>query len=301
MISLAGPYRGLRVTAAIALTALALLVTYSGFTLFAYAAKQPPILPLPPGFSQPATHSPVPDKGHAGIDISPKQQLRCDSADCAQPITIRSIGTAPLMIGTIEIDGEHATDFRPVGHCANTSLKLGDTCTFGVSFTPPTHGTPRHARLVINQNLPGPATFLALEGELPKQQPDLTVSSNGLQCSYTPAKSGSGVLLVRFTLTLAGSEPNPAKQRVRVTAASTSGLRLDARFVAGGPTDPTPSTAILPTRPIHLGRTHLITFTVDPGNEIAESNENNNQITVSVTLPATAKASVLLSCHIQRR
>jgi SAM-dependent methyltransferase len=44
------------------------------------------------------------------------------------------------------------------------------------------------------------------------------------------------------------------------------------------------------------GRTHTVTVSVDPDNEVAESNEDNNQFTVTVEVPAQPGSPQSLPC-----
>jgi hypothetical protein len=80
------------------------------------------------------------DKGVPGIAVSPESiQLPCPGPDCAQPVTVRSTGTAPLTIYDLSvhndsstvIEGYHAIVPR---ECADTTLQPGQSCTFYVSW-----------------------------------------------------------------------------------------------------------------------------------------------------------------------
>jgi hypothetical protein len=302
MITAPGPRLGLRVVAAVAITGGAGLLTYSGFIAYAYVAEQSPVFPLPPWAAPPATPPTSPtitppppnhEPGGVGIEITPAQPLRCADERCDQPVTIRSTGTAPLIIGEIELDGENAADFQRAGQCENLRLKPGQECVFEIQFMPTGRGETRHARLVIHQNLPGPPSFLALEGTPPEPPVvDLTASNQGAQCSYRRAgATGGGVLHVRFRLLRTGGDPDTATQPVRVTATSTSELAADYRSATGTPTEPAWSTATFTLNPTHFGRTHLIVVTVDPTNEIAEDNETNNQTRITINLPAATAST----------
>lgn len=316
MMSAVGPRSGLRVVVAIAVTAAALLLTYSGFTLFAYAANQPAALPLPPGVPIPGTSNPtIPPSSEAhptppaepGIDLSPSGALllRCSANNCKEPVAIRSAGTGPLSIGKIEIDGPNASDFQRTDQCEHKQLAPGQTCTFDVEFAPSGPGSTRHARLVINQNLPGDPSYLALEGQLPKgPDADLSVSTDGLRCGYqsTEITGAPTAIEIRFRLLLTSTNPDKAAHKVRITATSTSGLAVDYRVTIGGSTSSILSTATLRLARAHLGRTHVVTVTVDPGNEIPESNELNNRIQVTVAIPRTTTVPATpLLCGVERR
>jgi hypothetical protein len=273
--------------------------------MYAYAAEQPSAFPLPPGAAPPTTPPTFPptttpppshEPGTAGIEITPTQPLRCANERCEHPVTIHSTGTAALIIGEIELDGENAADFQRAGRCENTRLQPGQECVFGMRFMPTGRWETRHARLVIHQNLPGPPSFLTLEGTLPQPpSADLTVSSEGAHCNYRPAgATGGGALQVRFRLLLTSTDPDTVTPPVRVTATSTSKLAADYRS-----TKPGWSTATFTLQPAHFGHTHLIIVTVDPTNEITENNETNNQTRITINLPATT-TSAHGPCTVQR-
>ncbi len=101
-------------------------------------------------------------EGELCISVTPTA-LHCSSEGCDDDVTVQSTGSALLRITTIEFDGPAAGSFSHDGECEDRELHEGEECSITVQFTP---GEAGQARLVIHQNLQGPATFVALEGEI---------------------------------------------------------------------------------------------------------------------------------------
>jgi hypothetical protein len=59
--------------------------------------------------------------------------------DSPQTIVLKNSGSAPLMIGTIEIVGTSRNDFAQTNNCGS-SLGAGQSCTLRITFTPQRHG-----------------------------------------------------------------------------------------------------------------------------------------------------------------
>lgn len=104
-----------------------------------------------------------------GIAVSPESvQLPCPGADCAQPVTIRSTGSAALIIYDMSIhndsskvvEGYHAILPR---QCIDITLQPGGSCTFYVSwFVGNNQSDIYTAQLLIFDNLPDQPTYVSL-------------------------------------------------------------------------------------------------------------------------------------------
>ncbi len=66
-------------------------------------------------------------------------------------VRVKSVGTTPLIISSVSISGANAAAFAATNNCP-ASLSPGDSCTIGVRFTPPAHGS-FHALLIVNDNV----------------------------------------------------------------------------------------------------------------------------------------------------
>jgi hypothetical protein len=203
LVAVAGPFAGLRAATGVLVTAGALFVTYSGFTVADYATNQeqstfplPPRLPPTSPTPTPSVTTPTPSntagtavtcEGELCISVTP-MVLHCSMAGCDNDVTVRSTGSVPLRITMIEFDGPAAGSFSQDGDCENRELQENEECSVTVQFTP---GEARDARLVIHQNLQGPPTIVALEGEIDPSKPAetcegelcLTVTPTVLHCS----------------------------------------------------------------------------------------------------------------------
>jgi len=79
-----------------------------------------------------------------------------------QSFTITDVGTVPLTIGTLSINGTNAADFSQTNSCAATIAPKG-FCTVTVTFTPSATGS-RFANLVVPEDGGGFAFGLRLSG-----------------------------------------------------------------------------------------------------------------------------------------
>ncbi|MBF4769734.1 choice-of-anchor D domain-containing protein [Nocardioides agariphilus] len=69
-----------------------------------------------------------------------------------QAITMRNIGTAPLLISGLGIGGPQASDFFVSSSTCGAQVAPGVTCSIGISFRPGAAG-PREATLVLTMNI----------------------------------------------------------------------------------------------------------------------------------------------------
>jgi hypothetical protein len=79
------------------------------------------------------------DKTAPGIAVPDSLDLPCPGNDCAQPLTIRSTGTAPLKIYDMSVHDDSSTAIEGyhvvLPHaCVDTTLDPGQSCTFYVSW-----------------------------------------------------------------------------------------------------------------------------------------------------------------------
>lgn len=91
-----------------------------------------------------------------------------------QKITVTNNGSQPLDIGRVntdDTDGVSGSNFLiSQDKCSDTTLPIGGTCTVQVRFAPSATGTTSTAQLVVNSNVAGGTTMMALTGtstELP--------------------------------------------------------------------------------------------------------------------------------------
>ncbi len=304
IVGYAGPAHGLRASAGIAITVVALFVTYGGFTVLDFAKDRPKTFPIPSSLPQPeenAGAAVTTTAGELGIEVTP-DTLHCSIDGCEEPVVIKSTGDQLLRIGDIEFDGEAATTFNLSGKCENRSLSKDEECQLTVSFTPSGSAGTRNARLVIHQNLPELPTYVDLEGKVESGDPTPTptgdlLASGAVECRHQRAGAivngeAKDALQILFSVRLEGASPDQLQGLVLVTAHSNLGPSASARGGVGNGS----LVAQLALRPEDYGRTHTVTVSIDPNNEVPESNEDNNQFTVTVGLPAQPGSPQLLPC-----
>jgi len=163
----------------ILLSAGALLVTVTGFTLADQVAgksvlpgphqRPDTFLPLGNRSGTPSPTPSVPSGSGPAIQVQPAGALDCGSADVGIQVTcqvtIKSIGVVALDITRVEVSGTNSDDFTVGDECSGKSLDPEQSCTMTVQFQPSAPGE-RDALLVIHQNLPPPdhGTPLQLAG-----------------------------------------------------------------------------------------------------------------------------------------
>jgi hypothetical protein len=85
------------------------------------------------------------------------------TASPAQTVTLTNVGTAPIAIFSIGIEGVNAGDFSETYTCG-TSLKAGASCTIQVTFTPTAVGS-RLGHVAIRDNAFGGTHWVGLLGK----------------------------------------------------------------------------------------------------------------------------------------
>jgi hypothetical protein len=152
LISQAGRFQQARAGVGIAVTVGALFLTYGGFTLFDAATGRPGTFPVPPVVQSASAASDRADSsagnqrdnsggacdGGICIEVT-ATSLSCTSDGC-DPLTIKSTGSKPLLVRSIEFDGQAAADFHHGGECQDKELSPNDECALTVTFTPSSDG-----------------------------------------------------------------------------------------------------------------------------------------------------------------
>ncbi len=143
------------------------------------------------------TGSPGPAISLSATNITfPGQSLGTTSSP--QPITLGSIGTAPLSITKIATSG----DFAETNNCAPT-LAPSASCVINVSFSPTAAGT-RSGALTVTDNAPGNAQTVTLTGA-GLGAPNVGLSPAGL--TFVGQSLGTTSSPLAITLTNTGSAP----------------------------------------------------------------------------------------------
>jgi CARDB len=202
----------------------------------------------------------------------------------------------------IEFVDDPAREFAHDRACENKSLRKDEECRFRVTFTPLRTGGTRNVDLVIHQNLPEVPTTVPVEGEVDDGDAgspvgDLVAPPGDVRCFHQQAGTAEGedALQISLTLRLDGASSDELPGSVLLSAQSDRGPSASARGGVGEG-----RVLALPLEPEHYGQTHVVTVRVDPDNEVPETDENNNQLTVSVDLPAEPASSQELSCAAQQ-
>ena len=179
-VEVVGRRRRLRATAVVLLTCTSLILAYGGTNAFAAAIGQPAVLPpivqsgprepkvpsetqLPtdlqvPTDPAPTTSSDPPEPAPApGISVTP-EQVGCDAHDC-DTVIVTSTGTTSLRVTKIEVIGA-GKKFVKASGCTGAVLAADKQCTISIIFDPQDAADSPFATLVINQNLPGPPTYV---------------------------------------------------------------------------------------------------------------------------------------------
>ena len=307
-VTTVGKWRHIRATAAMSVAVIALVLTYAGGLVVNEVSEVQIVPPLgaapttstPTTTTVPPTTTRTPPVVGLGIEVTPTV-LTC-KPKCDSKVTIKSTGTETLAVTSIVFDGPARAHFKQSGGCAPRELNLDETCIVEVFFSPAATGSKETAQLVINQNLPGDATYVALTGEGPSPSLDLDASSSGVNCVYRPtgASDGRDAIDISFHLLLTGATPGKLPGPVPVSGRSDSGSSTS--LVAAASTDPQAFVVVtLPLRPVDYKRQHTISVAVDPDGKIAEANEKNNQFQVKLTVPPLASkptSATTLKCPV---
>jgi hypothetical protein len=129
---------------------------------------------------------------------------------------------------------------------------------------------------------------------------NLIASPDNVECSYQPngGAGGADQLTVFFYFLIIGGNP-PDVPRVSVTGSSDTGLSTS---FSAGPDNQAVQVAQFALRPDDFGRTHTLTLTVDASDDVPETDESDNRIAVSVSLPSPRPTQAIdpLPCSASR-
>lgn len=275
-ISTAGRRRGLRVTMAVLVTIVAIGVTYAG-TVVVDTVTQEETLPysnvlageIPP---------PPPPRGSAGRMEATPAVLDC-TPDCEGPVTIRNTGEVRFVIEDIDVGGEDAESFSHDGSCGGVELGEGDGCEFTVAFHPNDTDSEATATLLIRNDVTENEATVDLTGHTPRPEIDLMITASDVRCTYEAAdtEGGDGSLTVVFSVTVTGTDESGD---VPVTVSGDSGSSdTTTVFVGEGAYETVLSLSVAGEN----GGEHMIEVNVDPADEIAETDESNNDAEANCT------------------
>ncbi|MBM7797719.1 hypothetical protein JOE57_000640 [Microlunatus panaciterrae] len=316
LVSVAGPHTHLRLWTGALIAVIALAVTYGGFTIrdkamgvqettFPVPKSQPTRppqstpTPTPQTTAQPTSSGSTPTpgvtcEGELCISWTP-QQLHCASDPCAPVVTVRSDGTQVLQVTGLKFTGDAADRLWQEGTCPGKSLHQGETCTITVRVKP---GPAGHAQLRIQHNLQGPASLVDIDVDAsttatPVANLDLSLFTLP-ECSVVPGGALSGADNLTIFVAVRNSGPAQLSRLVPFTITSDTGL------TGGGNTAVSTGSGFsamqVDLRPGDYGHAHHFTVTIDPSNEIAERDEMNNTLKVTVSLPARPSQAQDVPC-----
>ncbi|VVJ21624.1 Uncharacterised protein [Amycolatopsis camponoti] len=301
-VSTVGRWRPVRAGFAVLITVVAAMVTYSG-SVGVGAATNSKIVPPPielveeiAGRSTETTQTSTPPAKVGLLEAMPAK-LNCRPV-CDSKVTIKSTGTAPAHVDTVDIDGPGKAKFTRTDECVGKTLEPGEDCSFKVTFKPAGATSTQTAQVVIRGDQDH-ETKVELSGTQPPPLLDLGVSSQGLSCILQPGGTADGrdELQVFFHVSLTGATPEQLPGLVPVQVTSVPGATVTVNTAVSRSS--TGSTvAALPLSALDYGRGHSVTVTIDPGHKIAERSETNNVLRFRVTIPAKARAprTAELSC-----
>jgi hypothetical protein len=277
-VAVAGRWQHVRVAAALVLTGVAVVLSYSGWQIVANVSGTPPVVPsirqvideLSPGSNgQPGAIEQV--EGDLGIRVSPGS-IGCDGSGTCTEVTVTSTGTGLLTITGIEVEDGDPTGPLPSG-CENAQLVQGQSCTVTLSAAEGVEPASRSTRLVIHQNFRGPATYvpLVVQGD-GAELPDLAVEPVACELSAgdpdPTTGEVSGVLTVDAEVGWNGAA-DPPTVSTTVTVDDLEWKTFDVDPADGG---------------IHVTDYYEgpppddIAITVDADGQVAESDESNTAV-----------------------
>jgi hypothetical protein len=276
-----GPGRPVRVGVAVLLAVVAAVVAYGGGQIFAKVSDTEPPLPTPNqivtrlggggggGDGEETTENALEHlAGDLGLRVVPGS-ISCDEEDGCDPITVTSIGTAPLRVTSLEFEGDAASYLTATG-CENAVLATGEACRITLEFDAENAPEAATTRLVIHQNLPEVPTLVPLEadGVLPAE---VNLSMGTAACDLSalvddPDGGVSGELSVTAPLSATGLDDVSAVEAV---------LYIDGDEVSSEELDPNGGSVSI--RADHRGPApEDIRVGIDPGDAVQETDEDDN-------------------------
>lgn len=316
LVAVVGPYSHLRLGAGVLIAGLALLLTYSGFTITEKAADKPTTtFPVPDAIARPtepsdspsASASPSPSasptteqatcEGDLCINWAPRR-LQCSNGSCASEVTVWSEGSEQLVVTSLEFTGDAADRLSQEGTCDvngdDKSLDEGEPCVITIRVEP---GDPGTAQLVIHQNLKGPPSLVDIDVDVvtspsaPAGSLDLLLTAVS-RCLVVPQAS-ENIDRLKIFPRIQHLGPLELSQPVPIRISSDTGLvgAADIALDNGVPT-----AVQIDLRPDDYGKPHLFTITIDPDGVIPERDESNNTLDVSLSLPSAGGQPQELPC-----
>ena len=305
LIAVAGPFTHLRLGAGVLIAAMALLLTYGGFTARdnALGVEEKTFPPVPgtkstgTETSRPKTTPPTRPTPSSSASPSPgasfegqlcinwwPRRLHCSTDPCDPNVTVASEGNEVLIVTGLKFTGEAASRLSQQGTCEG-EVDQDEPCSITVRVKP---GAAGRAQLRIQQNLDGPASLVDIEVDAlsttSSPLADLDLSLFTLpECGVVPGGALSGADNLTIFVAVRNSGPTQLSQLATFTIASDTGL------IGGGNAAVSTGSSFaamqVDLRPDDYGRSHRFTVTVDPNNDIAERDESNNTLRVTVSLP----------------
>jgi hypothetical protein len=78
-------------------------------------------------------------------------------------VLITNVGTAPVTMGLISVNGTNAADFIVAGNCSSTVLVPGASCTLSIAFRPTALGS-RSATITVNSDASNSPLLISVSG-----------------------------------------------------------------------------------------------------------------------------------------
>ena len=277
-----GPKRPIRVGVAVLLAGIAAVIAYGGGQIFAKVSDTEPPLPTPNqivtrlggggggGGGEETTGNALEHlAGDLGLRVVPGS-ISCDEEDGCDPITVTSIGTAPLRVTSVEFEGDAASYLTATG-CENAVLATGEACRIALEFDAENAPEAATTRLVIHQNLPEVPTLVPLEadGVLPAEL-NLVLGSASCDLSALvddPDTGGvSGELSVEAPLSAAGlADVSSVEAALYIDGVEASTVDVDPN---GG--------SVSITHSYDGPALDDVRVRIDPGDAVQEADEDDN-------------------------
>lgn len=310
LITQVGPGHRLRATLAFLVTAVALFVAYGGFTLFAFASDRPSVVPLPSILPNPAGDGP--SVNGPAVDVNP------DSVDCGEfpagavgnrfecaTVSVESTGGKPLRNIWVEFSPRDQC-FSQNETCKGRSLSAGETCTVTVSFEPSGDAGARSSEMIVHENVPsdhGIHVPVRAEVAAPKPVGDLVVNPS-LRCDYiTGAEVGGATvdaIRIFLTVELKDSVGDASPMQVPVSASNDT-LQTGTAALPATQRDDLPigseEALTIPLQADMYDKEHTLTITVDPDQQVLETDTSDNTLKMKLFLPAQPQAGDAVQCE----
>jgi Tol biopolymer transport system component len=174
-----------------------------------------------------------------------------------QDVTVTSVGTAPLVVSAVALDGPGAATFTSGGDCVGAVLAPGAACTISVTFTPAIGG-PQNAGLVVSTNAANSPHLVRLTGN--GTVAAMSIVPNPVVFGLVPVGSASSERVV--TVSSVGTAPLPLTT-VTLAGAQPAEFEIVTQDCASATLPPGATcTIVLRFRPAEIGAREA-TLTVD--------------------------------------